>query len=62
MFQFDMVADVFDLHSTNMAHFLLAVAVAVLHVEYQTLLCCKHFLTRLTWMPYILMEHFHMVV
>ena len=57
-----MVPDVLDLDRTDMANFLLSVPVTVLHVEYQPLLCCKHFLTRLTWMPNIVMEHFHMVV
>ena len=57
-----MMADVFDLHSTDVANFFLSVTVTVLHMEYQPLLCCKHFLTRLTWMPYVVMEHFHMVV
>ena len=57
-----MVTDVFDLDSTYMANLLFSVPVTVLHVEYQALLRCKYFLTRFTWMPNIVMEHFHMVV
>ena len=57
-----MVTDVLDLDSTDMANLLFSVPVTVLHVEYQALLRCKYFLTRFTWMPNIVMEHFHMVV
>ena len=62
MFKLDMVADVFDFHSTDVTNFFLSVAVTVLHVEGQPLLCREHFLTSLTWMPNIVMEHFHVIV